>query len=221
MTALRALQVSWLFPRPRAAHFLPHLPRLSSPRSTTVCGNAIHPPRDLKSQQHYPQQPQPKANGRPFTCAAKEHFLRSCMRDALGHEDFRKLTSISSLCKLTLISHYSWESPQKLSLMSLKSAMHSVTPPGLSVTPVSPQLQPCPEVAARPGSWATSPVTPGSSHPCPPLCRSVIVTLGPQRQGAGEGAAGPSAFLHGERCVLTDTIETFVFLSTTYLGGRK
>ena len=143
------------------------------------------------------------------------------MRDALGHEDFRKLTSISSSCKLTLISQYSWESSQKPCTHVIEKHKTQCHSPGLSVTPVSPQLQPCPQVAAHPGSWAASPVTPGSSHPCPALCSSIRVTLGPQCQGAGEGATGPSAFLHGERCVLTDTIETFVFLSTAYSGGRK
>ena len=44
------------------------------------------------------------------------------------------------------------------------------------------------------GSWAASPVTPGSSHPCPALCSSVSVTLGPQRQGAGEVPQGRVLF---------------------------
>ena len=104
-----------------------------------------------------------------------------------GHASARSIAS-------GLISQYYWESPQKPCTHVIEKHKAQCHAPGLSVTPVSPQLQPCPDAAAGPGSWAASPVTPGSSHPCPALCSSVSVTLGPQRQGAGEVPQGRVLF---------------------------
>lgn len=105
--------------------------------------------------------------------------------------------------------------------MSLKSTRHSVASPGLSVTSIS-------SAPALP--WSCRTVTaPGLYLLTPCLYISTLSSVqlnqhhpgGPQHQEAGEGAAGSSAFFHVERCVLKDTTETFIFLSTTYLEGEK
>ena len=179
-------------------------------------------PCDLKSQQYYPQQPQPKANGRPLV-QPKNIFWDPGMRYALGHEDFRKLTSISSSCKLTWISQYSWESSQKPCTHVIEKHKTQCHPPR-AVCHLN-----FPSAAALPCSHR--PITAPGLYllwlhaPHTSILFSVRLNQrhpgGPQHQEAGEGAAGSSAFFHVERCVLKDTIETFIFLSTTYLGGKK
>ena len=132
--------------------------------------------------------------------------------------------SISSSCKLTLISQYSWESSQKPCTHVIEKHKTQCHLPR-AVCHLS-----FPSVAALPWSrWSVT--APGLyllwlHAPHTSTLFSVQLNQhhpgGPQHQEAGECAAGSSAFsFHVERCVLKDTTETFIFLSTTYLGGEK
>lgn len=106
--------------------------------------------------------------------------------------------------------------------MSLKSTRHSVTPPGLSVASISPQRSPALKSLAHHSSWAVSPVTPRSSYLYSVLCAAQSASpWGPTASRSRRGCSRVKCFFHVERCVLKDTIETFIFLSTTYLGGKK
>lgn len=179
-------------------------------------------PCDLKSQQYYPQQPQPKANGRPLV-QPKNIFWDPGMRYALRHEDFRKLTSISSSCKLTWISQYSWESSQKPCTHVIEKHKTQCHPPQGCLSPQFPlSCGPALQSPARHSSWAVSPVTPRSSYLYSVLCAAQSASpWGPTASRSRRGCSRVKCFFHVERCVLKDTIETFIFLSTTYLGGKK